>query len=162
MRQQPLTLEPFYKGWDTFQGYFTTFLAPLSEEQLRVRVAPHLRTAGEIAAHIVGTRAGWFSYVMGVGQDVLPQFEDWGDEGVAVPSASELVRGFETTWQVIDECLRTWTPDNLNDVLTAERGGKTYHFARQWVLYHVLEHDLHHGGELFLTMGAHGLATPDV
>jgi uncharacterized damage-inducible protein DinB len=34
--------------------------------------------------------------------------------------------------------------------------------TRQWILWHVLEHDLRHGGELFLTLGIHGLPTPDL
>jgi uncharacterized damage-inducible protein DinB len=30
------------------------------------------------------------------------------------------------------------------------------------VLWHVLEHDLHHGGELSLALGMHGLPALDV
>ena len=29
--------------------------------------------------------------------------------------------------------------------------------SRAWILNHVMEHDLHHGGELALTLGMHGL-----
>lgn len=30
--------------------------------------------------------------------------------------------------------------------------------SRQWIIWHVLEHDIHHGGELSSILGAHGLA----
>jgi uncharacterized damage-inducible protein DinB len=30
--------------------------------------------------------------------------------------------------------------------------------SRAWVVWHVMEHDLHHGGELSLTLGLHGLS----
>jgi hypothetical protein len=30
--------------------------------------------------------------------------------------------------------------------------------TRAWVTWHVLEHDLHHGGELALALGMQGLA----
>jgi len=30
--------------------------------------------------------------------------------------------------------------------------------ARGWIIWHVIEHDLHHGGELSYSLGAHGLA----
>jgi hypothetical protein len=32
--------------------------------------------------------------------------------------------------------------------------------ARRWVVRHLLEHDLHHGGELASSLGAHGLPAP--
>ncbi|HEY6285010.1 MAG TPA: hypothetical protein VIX20_05065 [Ktedonobacteraceae bacterium] len=34
--------------------------------------------------------------------------------------------------------------------------------SRQWVIWHVIEHDLHHGGELSFSLGAHNLAAPDL
>ena len=34
--------------------------------------------------------------------------------------------------------------------------------SRQWVIWHVIEHDLHHGGEVSLMLGTHGLAAPDL
>jgi uncharacterized damage-inducible protein DinB len=30
------------------------------------------------------------------------------------------------------------------------------------VVWHLIEHDLHHGGELSLTLGMHGVAAPDI
>jgi uncharacterized damage-inducible protein DinB len=40
--------------------------------------------------------------------------------------------------------------------------GKIVDLSRAWVVWHVLEHDLHHGGELSLTLGMHGLQAPDI
>lgn len=47
----------------------------------------------------------------------------------------------------------------LDDHFTTPRG---YQFTRQWGIWHVAEHDMHHGGELFFTLGMHGLPTPDL
>ena len=38
-----------------------------------------------------------------------------------------------------------------------EWDGKSIDLSRAWVVWHVMEHDLHHGGELSLTLGMHGL-----
>ena len=35
--------------------------------------------------------------------------------------------------------------------------GHTSSKSRAWVVWHVLEHDLHHGGEVSLTLGVHGI-----
>jgi uncharacterized damage-inducible protein DinB len=34
--------------------------------------------------------------------------------------------------------------------------------SRGWVIYHVLEHDTHHGGEISQILGSNGLAPLDV
>jgi uncharacterized damage-inducible protein DinB len=35
-----------------------------------------------------------------------------------------------------------------------------YEDARGWIIWHLIEHDLHHGGELFYTLGSHGIEVP--
>ncbi len=40
--------------------------------------------------------------------------------------------------------------------------GQVTHVSRSWVIYHVLEHDLHHGGEVSLILGMNGLVGPDI
>ncbi len=41
-------------------------------------------------------------------------------------------------------------------------GGDRPARSRQWIIWHVLEHDIHHGGELSSILGAHGLAAVDL
>jgi hypothetical protein len=38
----------------------------------------------------------------------------------------------------------------------------SYDVSRSWVIYHVLEHDLHHGGEVSLILGMNKLQAPDI
>jgi uncharacterized damage-inducible protein DinB len=40
--------------------------------------------------------------------------------------------------------------------------GKMYEVSRAWVIWHLIEHDLHHGGEISLTLGMHGLHAIDI
>ena len=35
--------------------------------------------------------------------------------------------------------------------------GVKVQLSRAWIVWHVLEHDLHHGGEISHTLGMHGL-----
>ena len=54
--------------------------------------------------------------------------------------------------------LTSFTPTDLDDVLEhTTRSGETRRFPRQWVIWHVIEHDPHHGGELSLLLGTRGL-----
>jgi uncharacterized damage-inducible protein DinB len=79
-----------------------------------------------------------------------------------VRSASELVGGLTATWQVLHEALARYTPADLEETIERVRYGRTVTLARGWVVWHVIEHDLHHGGELAFSLGMHGLSAPDI
>lgn len=162
MASEQLSLAPFYKGWDVYQNYLTAAIVPLTDEQLTLRLAPHLRSVGELAAHILGCRAGWFHELMGLGGDEFAELATWDEKGAPSRNAPELVSGLETTWRVIQNALSRWTPADLDYVFEGVHGTEPYRLSRQWVIWHLIEHDLHHGGEMFFTMGAHNLPTPDL
>lgn len=159
---EALPLIAVYNGWQVYQQKLVQAVAPLTPEQLELRAAPHLRSIGMLIAHIIATRAGWFHRVMGEGEPELEQISDWDEEWAEQRSAAELVQGLEVTWQTVWGCLERWTTAELEHVYRPERAGKTYTFTRQWVIWHVIEHDLHHGGELGFSLGMHGLEAPDL
>ena len=162
MQQVGATLAPFYEGWRDYQGMLVEALAPLTSEQLALRASPDQRPIWLLAAHIIGTRVGWFQGLMGEGDPALASFDPWDADGAPARTASELIHGLEATWLMIQSCLDRWTPAMLNDPFTRTRGDQSRTRTRQWILWHVIEHDLHHGGELCLTLGIHGLPTPDL
>ena len=86
---------------------------------------------------------------------------DWRDAGHTNDRA-ELIQALEITWQNISTCLERWTLTDLEYVFSGERFGRPYELTRQRVLWHLIEHDMHHGGELSFVLGAHGLAAPDL
>jgi uncharacterized damage-inducible protein DinB len=51
---------------------------------------------------------------------------------------------------------------DLEQVFPHPDGGDRPARSRQWMIWHVLEHDIHHGGELSSILGAHGLAAVDL
>lgn len=163
MAEQNSTLAEIYKNWGAYQALLVKAVAPLTAEQLALSSAPHLRSVSSLAAHIIGTRAGWFNRLMGEGGPEVVALVGWGRVGTAAPtSAAELVAGLETTWQMIVAALARWTTADMEHVFTGERNGEAYTIARQWVIWHLIEHDLHHGGELSLTLGIHNLPAIDI
>jgi uncharacterized damage-inducible protein DinB len=55
------------------------------------------------------------------------------------------------------DCLARWNPDEMRHTFPDDLDGKPVDVSRAWVVWHVMEHDLHHGGELSLILGMHGL-----
>jgi uncharacterized damage-inducible protein DinB len=64
---------------------------------------------------------------------------------------------------MITEALARWTPADLGHVfsppasLSEEEKSIFGELTRQWIIWHVLEHEIHHGGELSLALGGYGL-----
>ena len=86
----------------------------------------------------------------------------WGQRGSPERSAAELARGLDETWAFIEARLRRWTPDECAQIFPDEWDGQVTHVSRSWVIYHVLEHDLHHGSEVSLILGMNGLPGIDL
>ena len=157
---RPQSVAPFYSGWEGYQQRMVQALAPLSSEQLARSAAPHLRSVGLIARHVVGARARWLRHVLGEGGDELETLGTWDDDDQPQRSAAELVEGFGRTWDVIAAALARWRVPDLEVSFpnTDPDPGDPGAFSRQWVIWHLIEHDLHHGGEISLVLGMHGLA----
>ena len=156
------SLAPFYSGWDGYQNMLVEAIRQLTPEQLALRAAPSLRPVWLLAAHIIGTRVGWFHGRMGEGDEAIAAYDPWDADGAPPRTAGELVAGLDATWQMMQECLSRCSPSRLDDPITRTRNGETSSLTRQWIIWHVIEHDLHHGGELLLTLGMHGLPVPEL
>jgi len=157
MADDNATLTTFYTSWKAYQDRLAAALAPLTAEQLALRAAPGLRSVGENAAHIIGCRVGWFAEVLGV--DASPEVTAvaWDEPGGPAQSAAELVRGLDLTWHMMAECLARWSPADMQQTFPDDWDGEQVWLSRAWIVWHVLEHDLHHGGEISLTLGMYGL-----
>ena len=165
--QQTVPLTTVYQGWDGFQRDLVKAIAPLSREQLALPVASTHWPIGMLVQHIINDRLWWFHLWMGEGSPETASFMHWEEEetGESVHSADELVAGLEATWDMIESALARWTVADLGHVFAqpaslteAEReifGPST----RQWIIFHVLRHDIHHGGELAVGMGQYHLPT---
>jgi uncharacterized damage-inducible protein DinB len=159
MAEPPIALAPFYQGWETYQELLIKGLSPLTLEQLSLRTAPQLRSIGENVAHIIGVRAGWFYYVLEIKNEKLAALESWSQPDQPARSVAELVRGLEETWQVMEESINQWSADDLAvTVRDIDENGEEQLYTRQWVIWHLIEHDIHHGGEVSLTLGTFGLS----
>ena len=152
-----------YKGWDGYQVSLVQAIAPLSREQLSHRPGPHLRSAGEIARHISEGRFSWFQRTFGVSSaEPANLVVAWHSKDAVEEQPAELVRGLEATWQMIEEALHRWTVADLVQTYPLSYQGKNYALPRQWVLWRIMGHDLHHGGELAVTLGLQGISLPEL
>ena len=163
MKQQTQsTLDVIYENWRSYQEKLRDAIAPLTDAQLMLQPAPHMWPLGQILQHIISVRAGWFSGTLQDDDEAMDAYMSWGQRDSAPRSAVEIVRGLDETWAFIEARLHRWTPDDCAKAFPDEWDGQVYEVSRSWVIYHVMEHDLHHGGEVSLILGMNGLPTPDL
>lgn len=166
-------LQTFYDGWAKYQALVIDSLGGLTSEQLGLRTAPHQWAVWQLAAHVAGARVYWFHDILGEGDAAtrelfrvehttvphLPLADaGWEDDEAHPRGAEELVDGLRRSWTLVEDCIRRWTAEDLD----ASVVGSSRTHNRGWVVWHVLEHDLHHGGEISQILGSNGLPGLDL
>jgi uncharacterized damage-inducible protein DinB len=163
MSADPVPLAEVFEGWAGYQYSLVEAVRPLTPEQLAWRPAPHLRPVGELAAHIAHGRVVIFSRVQApLAAQLASQTAPDNPQDTLYGSAAALVRNLESSWGLIEEALNTWTAAS-HDLATTYRftgGEQAFALSRQWNIWLMLTHDIHHGGELATLLSIQGITTP--
>lgn len=166
MTNKTSSLMTCYSGWGSFQRMLVKMITPLTSEQLSLPTGSHHWPIGLVVQHLVGNRVWWFHHWMGEGDDGIAPLAHWDPADVVEQEpldTAEMVTGLETTWNMIAEALSRWTADDLPqvfsppDVMSEEEKSMFGDLSRQWMIWHVLEHEILHAGELSLALGSYGL-----
>lgn len=148
---------PIFEGWQTYQQLLVAAITPLTAEQLTLRAAPHLRSVGENAQHIVAARAYWFHRLLGEGGERFASLTAWDEPEAPERSAEELVQALQQTWRTMHVAIDTWSDQDWQQTWPGRPGSAPEIITRHWVIWHLIEHDIHHGGEILLTLGMHDI-----
>jgi uncharacterized damage-inducible protein DinB len=114
-----------------------------------------MRSVGELALHIADGRVDWFRRI-----DAPTSLElrtEVDTRKVAPASAQELVAWLEKTWVMVGATLAKWTVDDLAATYNHPYQGKVYAVSRQWTIWRILAHDIHHGGQLSELLAMQGV-----
>jgi uncharacterized damage-inducible protein DinB len=152
---QAFSLITLHNYWENYQQRLIATIMPLSSEQFALPVASN-QTIGELLGHMIGARFWWFHEWMG--EEEPPDLVQWGDDE-DLREAASLVSAFDLTWQMVSPALSRWTAADLERLFPppASVAEKASAHTREWIVWHVLEHEIHHGGELSLALGGYGL-----
>ena len=161
-------LSEIFEGWDGYQTSLVHAVEPLSAEQLQWRAAPGRRSVGELIRHIALGRITWLARMHPPGIDyVIAQVPQWftdGDgarhiveESVPCDRAALLVEWLNTSWQPIEQLLNEWSIDDLFVSYRHRFRGVDYAPTKQWTVWRIMSHDIHHGGQLAFLLALQGV-----
>ncbi len=163
MPEQSISLSAIFDGWDGYNASIARAVAPLTGAQLAWRPAAGLRSVGEVAGHLALGRVYWFSRMPAPGSlDLWEQVAALGGEGAVAGDKEAILGWLEASWKMIAGTLAQWTAADLSRTFRHAYQGATYAVSYQWVIWRILTHDVHHGGELALMLGMQGLAVPEL
>jgi uncharacterized damage-inducible protein DinB len=163
------SLTRIFEGWEGYNTSLVHAVAPLTPNQLGYRPANHLRSLGELARHVSLGRLTWFVRMDAPGSiDLAQQVSAWetDDDGNSYPQEdslpiadepAQLVSWLNATWQMIADTISEWTVDDLFQTYRHTWNGTAYAVSRQWTIFRILAHDMHHGGELSQMLGSQGI-----
>ena len=163
------SLAAIFEGWNGYHQSIVNAVEPLTREQLVWRPAQNFHSVGGLARHISLGRLTWLTRMGALGSAaVAAQISDWvvDDDGnrdiveesiAIVEQPAELVRWLNLSWGIIEQTLTVWEVSDLFQTYRHTWNGNVYAASRQWTLWRVMNHDLHHGGELSLMLGLQGI-----
>jgi len=154
-----MSLMDIFSGWDGYQTSLAHTIAELSVEQLKFRSAPDLRSVGEIAEHIASGRVDWFRRMGAPGADMLYR-RMRGKENT--DDTATLVQRLNESWEMVESNLKAWTVEDLSWTYHQPYLGKTYVVSRQWVIWRIMAHDIHHGGQISAMLMPLGVEMPEL
>jgi uncharacterized damage-inducible protein DinB len=182
MEMAASSLMSVYEGWDSHQLALVRTVAPLTAEQLAWRPTPQHGSVGELIGHLALARLFWFHKMGAPGSaELARQVAPWAGERIDTEDPAALQRWsdalealeiaisqgrdelggwLEATWRMIETTLTTWTVADLAQTYRHLRRGQMQAISRQWTIWRVMSHDLHHGGQLALLLGLQGIAAP--
>jgi uncharacterized damage-inducible protein DinB len=145
----------FFAHWSEVRKGLFQALDEVTNAQLGFVPREGLWSLGTVARHIANVEEGWFRYA------VTRELDEWPAEYTApdYPTVESIKALLSEVHTRTEAYLATVEVADLDRTLELPWGGK---LSLRQVIWHVLEHEIHHRGEIFLMLGLMGLEAPDV
>ena len=141
--------------WQAVRKGLVQALDKLTDEQLMFTPREGLWPIGTVASHIAETDELWLRYFI---HGKYP--DSWDGWDVAHYHTISAVKDLlAETHQRTEQWLDTLSNDDLDREVALPWGSV---ISLGWCIWHVLEHEIHHRGEIYLMLGLLGMEAPDV
>lgn len=144
-----------FTHWQEVRRGLIETIDKFEEGQLSYMPFPDSFSVAEIMLHIADAEDGWFRHVVTKELDTWPSHytvENYPD----LPA----IKGILThVHQTTEKYLESLSESDLAMVIELPWGNS---IALHWIIWHILEHEIHHRGELSLILGMLGKEGLDV
>jgi len=150
-----MQLSQLFSHWKQVRDDLLSTIDKFQDEELSFIPFDTSMTVGQIMLHIGEAEDGWFRYV--VNRELL----GWPDFDLEEFPTTELIKAKLTIIHARTEAfLETLDTGDLERTIDMPK--RNHRHKLGWIIWHVLEHEIHHRGELSLMLGMLGRAGLDV
>lgn len=143
----------YFDHWVKVWRDLNLAVSMLEDEHLSFRPAEQYhRTVGDVLRHMINVEQGWIHYVIRRKLDAWPD----ADEN-SLPTVKAIQAELERTHKDTMDYLETVSIDDFNRIVQVPGDGTP---KLGWILWHVLEQQIHHRGELYLCLSLLGMERP--
>jgi uncharacterized damage-inducible protein DinB len=142
--------------WAGVRAGLVQALDLLTDEQLAFRPREGMWSLHETVCHIAGCEDSWFRCY--VTREVA-SWEEVDYKPAGYPTVAALKALLGDVHARIEAMYADDGDHKLAGMVELPWGPTVSH---EWVVWHVLEHEIHHRGEIFLMLGLMGMEAPDV
>jgi uncharacterized damage-inducible protein DinB len=155
LRRASMNAKELFGHWAEVREGLLQALDKLTDAQLDFVPREGLWSLGTVARHIANAEGGWFRYA------VARELAEWPVEYTAEEYPTiESIKALLTEVHARTEAyLVTVNAAYLDQAIEVPWGAE---ISLRWIIWHVLEHEIHHRGEIFLMLGMLGLEGPDI
>ncbi len=138
-----------FSHWKQVREDLLSTIDKFKEEELSYIPFDSSMTAGQIMLHIGEAEEGWFRTF------ISKELEEWPDFDLEDYPTTEAIKAQLTVIHSrTEKYLESLNADDLEQSIT--HPGRDFRLALGWIIWHVLEHEIHHRGELSLILGILG------
>jgi uncharacterized damage-inducible protein DinB len=149
-----MNADQYFDHWNKVRRDLMRGVSMLEDEHLSFRPAKtYERTVGDILRHIIHLELGWIHFV------VRRKLEGWPQDDAQQLDTVDAIRDeLERVHKETTAYLTTLPVDEFNRIVQVPDDGAP---KLSWILWHVLEQEIHHRGEFFLCLSLLGLERPE-
>lgn len=144
-----------FSHWKQVREDLLSTIDKFKEDELSFVPFESSMPVGQIMLHIGEAEEGWFRTF------VAKELEEWPDFDLEDYPTPEAIKAQLTVIHSrTEKYLESLNTDDLEQSIDHPR--RDYRLPLGWIIWHVLEHEIHHRGELSLILGMLGRAGLDV
>ncbi len=148
-----MTLDQFFQHWEQIHQDTLVTIAKFQDAELPFRPYPDSWTAGQVMLHIADAEQFWY-------QQVIMQAVDDGAD--YAPADYPNIAAIRALLAAVHQRSLTILAGLTLDDLPQTRPFREAAFSLNWIIWHVIEHEIHHRAELSLMLGMLGREGLDV
>ena len=139
--------------WNEVRSGLLAALDKITDAQLDFAPREGLWSLRETVVHIAGTEDGWLRHF------TANRWHEHAPQAADFPTINTLKELLAQQHAITEAQFAIDADETLAQVCQLPYGAQE---TMGWAVWHVLEHEIHHRGEIFLMLGLMGIEAPDV